>query len=53
MELKGQKETLQTHNEKLQTQNEALLSENDSLKARVRQLENKRSAAVACLLEDR
>ena len=52
-EVKGQIEKLQTHIQKLQTQNEALLSENDSLKARVRQLENKRSAAVACLLEDR
>jgi len=45
-EVTSQNEKLQTQNAKLQSQNESLLNENDSLKARVRQLENKRSVAV-------
>ena len=42
---------LEEQNEKLQSQNKALLSEVELLKARVQQLENKRSAEEACLPE--
>ena len=51
-EHQAQIKDLTGQNEKLQAHNQTLLSEVESLKARIRQLENKRSAAVACLLED-
>ena len=49
--LEVQNEALLNQNEKQQAQIVALSSENDSLKARVRQLENKRSAEEAGLPE--
>jgi len=42
---------LTDQNMKLKAHNETLLNENDSLKARIRQLESKRSATEACLPE--
>ena len=45
-------EQLEGKVEELQSQNKALLNENESLKARIRQLENKRSADEACLPEN-
>ena len=51
-QLEDQNKEVLNENKKLQVQNEALLSEIDSLKARVRQLENKRNAEEACLSED-
>ena len=47
----AQIKSLADQNERQQTQIEALLSEVESLKARVRQLESKRSAEEACLPE--
>ena len=47
--LEVENEALLNQNEKQQAQIVALSTENDSLKARVRQLENKRSAEEACL----
>jgi len=52
VQLEDQNKEVLNENEKLKSQNEALLSENDSLKARIRLLESKRSAAVACLLSE-
>ena len=47
-----QEETPQDRIQRLEDENMALLNENDSLKARIRQLENKRSAEEACLPEN-
>ena len=51
-QLEDQNKEVLSENEKLKSQNEALSTENDSLKARIRLLESKRSAAVACLLSE-
>jgi len=48
-QLDDENEKLQTNNAKLPQNEEASLNENDSLKARIRQLGNKRNAEDACL----
>jgi len=52
-QLENQNEEVLNENKKLKTQNELLSNEVDSLKARVMQLEKKKSAEEACLSEDR